>query len=224
MASWIVHLRVTDKLLDSICIPSSIEFVVGNVAPDSGIPNQDWSAFTPSGDVSHFKTTDADGLKDIHIHEYVEEYFSADQRRSYNKMQASFYLGYLTHLMTDAMWANEIVRPCIDKFRPLYDNDKKAWIGMLKKDWYDLDFLYLKKNPDFRAFAMYENAAGFRNVYMDFFGEDAFDDRRKYIVGFYRGEREDIQREYIYLKEEEMDRFVEECAEGIVQILKNEYQ
>lgn len=223
MATWIVHLRVTDKLLDSIPDISPIAFTVGNIAPDSGIPNGDWSVFTPSGDVSHFKTTDADGLKDIHIQEYVERYFSAERRRTYNKEQASFYLGYLTHLMTDVMWADGIARPCIGRFRTLYDTDREAWMAALKKDWYDLDFLYLKKNPDFRAFVLYQSAVGFRNGYMDFFSTDAFDNRREYIVGFYHGGRENVQREYTYLKEEEMDRFVEECADKIVQMLKEGY-
>ena len=126
MASWIVHLRITDKLLDQIPDLSPAEFVVGNIAPDSGVPNEDWSVFTPSGDVSHFKTTDADGLKDIHADKYVEQYFSAIQRRVYNKKQRSFYLGYLTHLLTDMLWANGIVRPSIDRFRSLYDEDRKT--------------------------------------------------------------------------------------------------
>lgn len=75
MASWMVHLRITDKLMDEIFNLSYSEFVVGNIAPDSGIPNYDWSVFTPSGDISHFKTTDADGLKDIHLDEYVNRFF-----------------------------------------------------------------------------------------------------------------------------------------------------
>lgn len=111
MASWMVHLRITDKLLDKISNLSFTEFVVGNIAPDSGIPNDDWSVFTPSGYISHFKTTDADVLKDIHLNEYVEQFFTVDQRKQYNSKQKSFYLGYLTHLLTDILWANVIVRP-----------------------------------------------------------------------------------------------------------------
>jgi len=223
VATWIVHLRVADKLLDSIPDISPVEFVVGNIAPDSGIPNQDWSVFTPSGDVSHFKTTDADGLKVIHIHEFVDQYYSIEQRKKYDCKQMSFYLGYLSHLITDMHWANGIVRPSIEKFRTLYDNDRKVWIGTLKKDWYDLDFLYLIKNPVFRAFSMYESAVGFSNIYMDFFSEDAFDNRRGYIVNFYRGQRENVERVYNYLTEDEMDRFVDECAGLVCQTLRVEY-
>jgi hypothetical protein len=223
MASWIVHLRIADKLLNEISNISSTEFVVGNIAPDSGIPNEDWSVFTPSGNVSHFKTTDFDGLKDIHLNKYVEQFFTAKQRDKYNNKQKSFYIGYLTHLLTDIMWVNVIVRPCKDKYKSLYDKDKTKWIWTIKKDWYDLDFLYIKKNPDFRAFSIYKNAVGFHNDYMDFFSDDAFDNRREYIIGFYSSERDNLDREYTYLKEDEMDRFVEESAEKISQILKEEY-
>ncbi len=222
MASWIVHLRIADKLLDEIPDLAPREFVVGNIAPDSGVPNEDWSRFTPSGDVSHFKTTDADGLKDIHIDEYVQQYYATGQRGNYNSKQRSFYLGYLTHLLTDMMWADDIVRPSKEKFRALYDKDMAEWIWTMKKDWYDLDFLYIKKNPDFRAFSIYRNAVGFRNDYMDFFSEDAFENRRQYITGFYSGGRDGLQREYTYLTEEEMDRFVEESAVKITRMLKEE--
>lgn len=223
MASWIVHLRITDRLLDEIPGLAPTEFVVGNIAPDSGVPNEDWSKFTPSGDVSHFKTTDADGLKEIHISEYVQRYYTARQRENYSSKQKSFYLGYLSHLLTDMLWADVIVRPSKEKFRALFDKDRAEWIWSLKKDWYDLDFLYISKNPDFRAFFIYRNAVAFRNEYMDFFSGDAFESRRQYITGFYGGGRDDLQREYTYLTEDEMDRFVDESAEKISRMLREEY-
>lgn len=129
------------------------EFIVGNIAPDSGIPNADWSVFTPSGDISHFKTTDDDSLKDIHLHEYVEQYLTEKQKMQYNIKEKSFYLGYLTHLLTDMMWANLIVPPCKNKFKALYDKDREEWIWTIKKDWYDLEFqfkiLIKYRHPEF---------------------------------------------------------------------------
>ena len=53
MASWMVHLRVADKLLSRIRFLDPVAFVVGNIAPDSGVPNEDWSAFMPSTKISH---------------------------------------------------------------------------------------------------------------------------------------------------------------------------
>ncbi|NLB32678.1 MAG: zinc dependent phospholipase C family protein [Tissierellia bacterium] len=223
MATWMVHLRIADKLIDEICELSQTEFVVGNIAPDSGIPNEDWSVFTPSGDISHFKTTDNDGFKVIHLNEYVDNYYSVELRKRYNTKQKSFYLGYLTHLLADIMWADNVVRPSKDRFIELFNKNKTEWIWTLKKDWYDLDFLYIKNNPNFRAFSIYNNAIGFCNEYLDFFSIDAFDIRREYITGFYNGKKDTLDREYPYLTEEEMDLFVDKSADKIAHIIKKEY-
>lgn len=223
MATWMVHLRLADRLIDEISDLSYTEFVVGNIAPDSGVPNEDWSVFTPSGDVSHFKTTDADGFKDIHLHEYVDSYYSVEHRKQYDTKQKSFFLGYLTHLLADMMWADHIVQPSKDKFIELYNKDKTEWIWTLKKDWYDLDFLFLEKNPNFRAYLIYNNAIGFQNTYLDFFSIDAFDIRREYITGFYNGKRDNLEREYPYLTEDEMSLFVDNCTERIIHIIQTEY-
>lgn len=36
MASWMVHLRIADRLLSEFPDLEETEFVVGNIAPDSG--------------------------------------------------------------------------------------------------------------------------------------------------------------------------------------------
>ena len=59
MASWMVHLRVADKLLDHLKGITQTEFVVGNIAPDSGVPNKDGTAFKPDSSISHFRRTKA---------------------------------------------------------------------------------------------------------------------------------------------------------------------
>lgn len=74
----------------------------------------------------------------------------------------------------------------------------------MKADWYDLDFLFLSKNPGFRAWRVYENAVGFVNTYMDIFTADAFDQKRAYITDYYSQERSDLNREYPYLSEQQM--------------------
>lgn len=188
------------------------------------VPNDDWSAFTPSGDISHFKTTDGDGVKDIHLHDYVKQFYSTELRKQYTNKQNSFYLGYLTHLITDMMWAERIYRPSKVKFKDIIVRNQTDWIWTLKKDWYDLDFLYIKRNPEFRSFLIYRDSIGFKNTYMDFFEEDAFNNRRVYITGFYSENREDLDRKYYYLSEEQMERFVEECSKVILQIIKEDYQ
>lgn len=71
MASWMIHLRIADKLLDGLSNIEITEFIMGNIAPDSGVPNEDWSVFTPSVDISHFKEESLDGWKNINIDNFI---------------------------------------------------------------------------------------------------------------------------------------------------------
>lgn len=220
MASWMVHLRVADKLLDRLEGIFPTEFVVGNIAPDSGVPNEDWSVFTPSSELSHFKNPSIDGWKNVCIDKFIDEYFTKEQRQNYNKQQYSFFLGYYTHLLTDIEWVSQILRPSEKRFADLLvEQGKVDFVWTLKQDWYDLDFLYLKKHPGFRAFHIYENAVGFRNTFMDIFSEDAFENRRQYITGFYRAGRDNLEREYPYLTEAQAEKFVEQTVEKIATML-----
>lgn len=198
------------------------EFTVGNIAPDSGVPNEDWSSFTPSATVSHFKPDDS-VPKTIQISAFTQRYFSEEQRANYTPEETSFYLGYLVHLLTDQLWSGQVVGVLQSRFPDEWRKDKKALITRAKGDWYDLDFLFLKKNPDFQAFSVYKNAVGFRNTFMDFFSPDAFDDRRKYIVSFYQEENDHLDRCYPYLTEAEMNDFVRSASETILRRLQNEY-
>ena len=78
MASWMIHLRIADKLLDRLDNITTTEFIIGNIAPDSGVPNEDWSAFTPSGDISHFKEESIDGWKNVNIERFIKTHFTKE--------------------------------------------------------------------------------------------------------------------------------------------------
>ena len=209
MASWMIHLRIADKLLDKIPDLAPIEFIMGNMAPDSGVPNEDWSAFSPSTAVSHYRVDDGKGRKLIEVHRYEQDFFTPELRKSYNDQQYSFYLGYYTHLLTDVLWSELIAWPVREKF------PSASW-DEIKEDWYDQDFLYIKKHPGFRAFRAYLGSVGFVNRYMDFFAPDAFDNRREYITSFYLQEQENLDRDYRYLTEEDANKFVEDAIGHIL--------
>ncbi len=214
MASWMIHLRVADSLLDTLAGIDQTAFVMGNIAPDSGVPNADWSAYFPPKEVSHFKAKQND-ISFYDIDRFLAECFSVEKRRTYSRRTWSFFLGYWAHLLTDREWVNRIMRPSLERYPSECTLDRYAFIWKLKKDWYDLDFLYFEQHPDFRAFQIYEQAVGFENDMMDMFSRDAFDDRRKYICSFYRGEHGNLQREYPYLTAEEADKFVNKTVSVI---------
>ena len=71
MASWMVHLRIADILLDKFENLEKTDFIMGNIAPDSGVPSEDWSYYVPSSKVSHFR----DENKKIQLQPYLDRYF-----------------------------------------------------------------------------------------------------------------------------------------------------
>ena len=77
MATWMVHLRVAEQMLEVFPRLERQEFIVGNIAPDSGVPNEDWSVFTPDTNTSHFKT---DG--EIDIPKFLNKYMTGEKRRN----------------------------------------------------------------------------------------------------------------------------------------------
>jgi hypothetical protein len=123
MASWMVHLRIADKLLDRLEGLDETLFIVGNIAPDSGVPNEDWSSFTPSGDVSHFKAKGTDKSK-IDIDRYVNEYFTKDMIKNYSAKEFSFFLGYLTKEMSDK-FVEDAVETIMMRIKPMIEGEMK---------------------------------------------------------------------------------------------------
>ena len=219
MASWMIHLRIADQLLDRIPDLDETAFVIGSIAPDSGVPNEDWSVFTPPKSVSHFQEK-AEDKTSVDIGRFISEYFTPELIRSYSLREFSFFLGYYAHLLSDIEWGAEIVYPSMAAHPEETAKDRIAFIWEMKKDWYDLDFRYLVEHPDFRAFRIYEQFKKFKNDLMDIFTEDAFEIRREYICGFYRGKHGELYRDYPYLSPEQADQFVNNTIQKITEALQ----
>jgi len=143
--------------------------------------------------------------------------FTRRQRERYDAGSYAFYFGYLTHLLTDKLWAVEVGYGARNRFPELFDRDKEAFWKKIKRDWYDMDFLYLKMNPGFEAFRIYESMEELRNSYVDFFAEDAFENRRRFITGFYRDGVKKVEERETYLSAEELDEFVTTAVERILE-------
>lgn len=215
MASWIIHLRIADALIDKIADIDKTAFILGNIAPDSGVPNTDWTSYNPPKLVSHYYVIQEEGkTKKIDVDAFCAEYFSKELIRSYSSKEYSFFLGYFIHLLTDIEWTKKVLSPSKEKYSEEYTRNKKTFTEKLKEDWYDLDFRFLKEHPNFRAFHIYEQAENFSNEYMKEFTADAFDNRREYVCKFYHSdEHGELYREYPYLNPEQADCFVKETVD-----------
>ncbi len=214
MATWMAHLRIADRLLDIFDGIERTEFIMGNIAPDSGVPCCE--GYVPDKTTSHFMTRDSDGKPIFGWQRFADKYLSPEKVKSYNKKEFSFYLGYFTHLLADEKW-KIIMIPLKEKDSENYKKDKNATVSKWKKDWYDLDRLFIRDNSDFRAFEIYKNAGAFKNTFLDFFPETAFDERRTFIVNFYSHFPDDLDREYVWLTEEAMKEYIDTAVSYIIE-------
>lgn len=213
MATWIAHLRVAENFLKILKDIDKIPFVAGNIAPDSGVPNEDVSNFEPPVTITHWKDEndiiDAEGF----YNKYVKS-----ERAMKDKEFYSFALGYYLHLLTDIEWGNMYL---IKKEEPLYkDNLAKdpKFIWRIKDDWYGLDYLFLKENQDSLFFNCFQNIVEVKD-YLDYFPKGAFTEKFKYIREMYLEEFMNPPSTFIYLTKEEMDSFVQNATLRIREIL-----
>ena len=63
MATWGAHFRIAENILKEYPNLNRSFFAIGNIAPDCGIPNENWTSFTPPKDVSHFTVSRANFLE-----------------------------------------------------------------------------------------------------------------------------------------------------------------
>ena len=114
MASWIVHLRTAEILLEQIPGLNAEKFAVGSIAPDSGVPDEKWENFTPPPWVTHFgQTAGADSrLADL---EFYRRYL-LPLKHPLDFGLISFRLGYFFHLITDNLWSEKIGIPTTQRF------------------------------------------------------------------------------------------------------------
>ena len=165
MATWVTHLMIADSVLQHFPSLDRRGFCVGNIAPDCNVENEDWTAFTPSREVTHWmqgarkKASDCDA--------FYEEYIAKRRDRIQTSEEYAFLMGYYAHLITDAAFqkmirdedrvkaawkrikANEDLLAHSVGMEETWDNAKKlipkrVWVGHI----YSLEAEYLKARPD----------------------------------------------------------------------------
>jgi len=223
MATWIAHLRIAEAFLEIIPYLDAHLFAVGNIAPDSGLPDEKWEVFTPPTEITHFssKKDTPFWAADLDFYrKYLRPLFiSDDSPLLEDQKRLSFGLGYFFHLVTDNLWHLWIGLPTQSKFQTQFEADS-SFIWEVKKDWYGLDLVHVRTHPDSLYWKVFLECSYDEN-YLDFLLQEGVQERIRYIQQYYRSTdehaEERVNRERIYLNQEQMDKFVTLTVKFLIQ-------
>ena len=228
MATWITHLMIADSVLQHFPGLDRHSFCVGNIAPDCNVENEDWSAFTPSREVTHWMQGERKKASDCDA--FYEQYIA--KRRIQSPEEYAFLMGYYAHLITDAafqkmirdedrvkaVWKrikeNEDLRQRSEGMEETWDNAKKlipkrVWVGHI----YSLEAEYLKAHPDSGYLTEILPLKAFPD-YIDYLPKGAI--VRKIGVMGYLPEINEELGEWIALSQEEYEAYIQETIQLIL--------
>jgi hypothetical protein len=222
MGTWICHLRVAEALLDQLAGLDPVAFSCGNLAPDSGVPNADWTVFDPPKEVTHFlRPGEGEGrIRDLAFYyQYVVPARHDDSARS------SFLLGYFCHLLCDNLWSRRIVAASKQAYAARFEEDANAAWEDLKTDWYDLDHRYVRDHPACLFWRVFYPAPN-PPMYLPLVPAAALHQQLDFIRAFYGTPDPawQLDRPYPYLNQQTMGRFVADCVKDIGSILAQREQ
>ncbi len=231
MAYWITHTIVAEKVSERIPFLDKKGFCIGNIAPDCNIENEDWTAFVPPREVTHFmcgSKKSMEGCEKFFDTYIKDKTFASDE-------QYSFLLGYYSHLVTDVKWLEYMHDTCrindcyerIKKIPELYEKIRdlsveyysiKNTLGKrcFLDDVVDIEQRYIIENPDNSYNGILRKTTEFPD-YIDFLPEGAI--LRKIGIMAYEPPTEIAEREHIFYTAEEYKRFITDMTELMCKLI-----
>ena len=230
MATWITHLMIADSVLQHFPSLDRRGFCVGNIAPDCNVENEDWTAFTPSREVTHWMQGERKKASDCDA--FYEEYIAKRRNRIESTEEYAFLMGYYAHLITDAAFQkmirdenrviaawkrireNEELRERSAGMEETWDNAKKlipkrVWVGHI----YSLEAEYLKAHPDSGYLTEILPLKEFPD-YIDYLPKGAI--VRKIGVMGYLPEINESLGEWIAISREEYEAYIGDAVQMIL--------
>ncbi len=218
MGTWISHLRIAENLLAQIPNLDEVAFTFGNLAPDSGVPNADWTQFDPPKSVTHFIPDSGNEarIEDLRFYrEHLVDVTSRDDRARY-----SFLLGYFFHLICDKLWDVRIAATTKQSFAQLFaERGMNDAVELIKGDWYGVDHRYVRDNPRALFWRVFMPAPNPPNP-LPFVPTAALHQQFDYIRNYYSNSdsRRVLDRPFPYLNDATMARFVTDATRALAQI------
>ena len=137
MPTWANHFRIADRLLPRLTSLDQAYFIIGNIAPDCGIPDSSHCRYQPPTVATHFtkdylysKKTDCD-------YEYIYRTYIEHET---DLKKRSFFIGYYVHLYADCYYAKHLFLPIEKKYGDFRENEELR--GDVARERNKIDFLY----------------------------------------------------------------------------------
>lgn len=218
---------IADRVTECVQGLDQRGFCVGNVAPDCNVENEDWTAFIPSREETHWMNSDRKVAADC------ERFWMqcVEGREFHTNEERSFYLGYYSHLVTDACFQKFIrdecrVRDMLDRIKAHpdraermrglpddFDAVKRAFSKRERlRDVDAMEYAYLRDHPQSGYLTVLRKLRDFPD-YMDNFPKGAIV-RKMGVMAILPEPVEDPG--FVFFTREEYHRFVDETCAVII--------
>ncbi len=216
MGTWISHLRIAENLLPHLPEVEPAAFIFGSLAPDSGLPNTDWTDFNPPKTVTHFLNA-GEGEGCIRDMEFYRGYL-AGLTPDGDKTAYSLRLGFFFHLVCDNLSALQIGMQTKSLYAGLFEElgAVAAW-DKVKADWYGLDHLYLEEHPESSFFSIYLRETT-PQLGLPFIPQAAYEYMTGYIREYYSPPpaKINLERPFPYLNKAAMNRQIHLISTALI--------
>lgn len=139
------YLRIAENMLGLFPDLEPAGFAVGNIAPNSGIPDEKWEKFTTPPEVTHFANFPCVYRKLADM-VFYRRYLLLLRGRG-DIAPVSFRIGHFFHLIADNLWSAKIAELTLQCFSVKF-TEENDFIWEVKKDWYGLDHIYIRDHPN----------------------------------------------------------------------------
>lgn len=217
MASWLTHLRVAEKIKQTVPGIDFSYFIIGSIAPDSGMPDESRRNYIPSKEITHCRYQKNGSISDIDESVFFDSYLVPEKIMTRSDSTRSFFWGYYFHLITDKLWLEEYFRPLQKNYESEFQNPDKDFVDFIREEMYSLDFKYLKENGSELVDKM-KNFDGNINFFNEFDPDYIYECKNR-IVDLYRGGPLVLDREYKYLNPQIMEEFIAKASNKCISIL-----
>ena len=195
MATWLTHLRISERLIDKINISDHSLFFAGSIAPDTDI----------SPAISHWCIGSDKETCD------VRDFYSKYILKNITSSEFNFYLGYYVHLLTDVLWYKQKIKPL--------KTISKLVIENIKESWKSIDYSFILNQKEFYPIITMKDTVKYEKKWFDYYTMNQVKDLVEYITSSYKANSDETSHVDMNVKQE-IEKFIEEASIDIYQKLK----